>query len=236
MLPIADYAIALIVLAAVHLLAGQFRFAYAEPRSRWLSVAGGISVAYVFVHLLPELGEGQEAVNEGIPALDFLEDHVFILALIGLSLFYAVELASRRGRDEEGDMAAVPFWLSMTSYSIFNAAIGYLVVHRPEAMGLATYTVAMSLHFLVNDTGLRQHHREQYDRVGRWILTAAIGVGWLLGEMTEVSEAALALITAFIGGGVILNVLKEELPEERRSSFWAFALGAAGYTALLQAV
>jgi hypothetical protein len=30
-----------------------------------------------------------------------------------------------------------------------------------------------------------------------------------------------------------LNVLKEELPEERQSRFWAFALGAAIYALLL---
>jgi hypothetical protein len=32
---------------------------------------------------------------------------------------------------------------------------------------------------------------------------------------------------------VILNVLKEEVPSERQSRFWAFALGMAGYAALL---
>jgi hypothetical protein len=30
-----------------------------------------------------------------------------------------------------------------------------------------------------------------------------------------------------------MNVLKEELPEERESSFWAFALGAAAYAVVL---
>jgi hypothetical protein len=232
----AEYAVALGVLAAVHLLAKRFHSGESEARSVWLSAAGGISVAYVFVHLLPGLSAGQEAVEEGIPGLDFLEDHVFIVALLGLGLFYAVELVSRRARHAERDMGSAPFWLSMTSYSIFNAAVGYLVVHWEKAMSLTTYTVAMSLHFVVNDSGLRRHHRTEYDRVGRWVLAAAIAIGWGLGEVTEISAAALALVTAFIGGGVILHVLKEELPEERPSSFWAFALGAIGYTVLLQAV
>jgi hypothetical protein len=30
-----------------------------------------------------------------------------------------------------------------------------------------------------------------------------------------------------------MNVLKEELPEERESRFWAFALGAAAYALVL---
>ena len=46
--------------AAVHLLENRVRFLDGTPRSIWLSIAGDISVAYVFVHLLPELAEGQE--------------------------------------------------------------------------------------------------------------------------------------------------------------------------------
>jgi len=41
--------------------------------------------------------------------------------------------------------------------------------------------------------------------------------------------AAPAVLLAFLAGGVILNVLKEELPEERDRRFWAFLVGAAAY-------
>ncbi len=44
------------------------------------------------------------------------------------------------------------------------------------------------------------------------------------------------MIIAFIGGGVVLNVFKEELPGERRARFLPFAAGAAAYAALLQLV
>ena len=44
------------------------------------------------------------------------------------------------------------------------------------------------------------------------------------------------LLFALLAGGVIMNVLKEELPEERESCFWALALGAAVYAALLLAL
>ena len=60
--------------------------------------------------------------------------------------------------------------------------------------------------------------------------------GTALGLATEVPEAVIASLVAFLSGGVVLNVLKEELPEERESSFWAFAAGAAGYAALLTAL
>ncbi|MBD2307776.1 hypothetical protein H6G17_20105 [Chroococcidiopsis sp. FACHB-1243] len=74
-----------------------------------------------------------------------------------------------------------------------------------------------------------------YHRIGRWILAAAVIVGWAIGSGTQI-ELAIALLFAFLAGGVVLNVLKEELPEERQSRFWAFALGASIYSALLVAL
>ncbi|PRX99130.1 hypothetical protein CLV24_1634 [Pontibacter ummariensis] len=41
---------------------------------------------------------------------------------------------------------------------------------------------------------------------------------------------------AFIGGAEILNVLKEERPEERKSRYWAFLLGAGACAVLLLAL
>ena len=54
-------------LGLVHLGAGKLRFLDSVPRSRWLSFASGISVAYVFAHLLPEVAEGQHALA-AVPA------------------------------------------------------------------------------------------------------------------------------------------------------------------------
>ncbi len=229
--------LAVCILMAVHALSGRLRFLDVVPRSIWLSAAGGVSVAYVLVHLLPELGHGQQAVDEGLPGLAFLEDHVYLMALVGLSLFYWVELVSR-SRDHARFGPDGRFWFSIASFALYNAVIGYLVVHREDeaASDLVLFSVAIGVHFVVNDHALRQHHRSSYDRTGRWLLVAAIAAGWVVGQLTELSEAALGLLIAFIGGGVILNVLKEELPEERRSRFWAFALGAGAYAALLQLV
>ncbi len=67
-------------------------------------------------------------------------------------------------------------------------------------------------------------------------MAAAIIVGWVIGSGTEIHQAAVAVLFAFLAGGIVLNVLKEELPEEQESRFWAFALGAIGYAILLLAV
>ena len=58
--------IAVLGLAFIHVIAGKLRFLEGTPRSRWLSVVGGVSVAYVFMHLLPELSEGQSVLSEAL--------------------------------------------------------------------------------------------------------------------------------------------------------------------------
>jgi hypothetical protein len=52
---------------------------------------------------------------------------------------------------------------------------------------------------------------------------------------TNASEERVARHGPAPAGLFVLNVLKEELPERRRSRFSAFALGAGGYAVLIQA-
>lgn len=231
-----------VALASTHLLAVRLRFLDVMPRSRWLSAAGGISVAYVFVHLLPDLAEEQETIREAVgEALAFVETHAYLVALLGLATFYGLERSvkvsrrRRRDRGEEDAASSGVFWLHTASFTLYNALIGYLLLHReqPSVGGLLLFAFAMAVHFVVNDYGLRKDHKGTYDRIGRWVLAGAVLAGWTLGLVVEVSEAFLAVLFAFLAGGVIMNVLKEELPEERESSFWAFALGAALYAAIL---
>lgn len=232
-------------LAVVHLVAGKLRFLDVVPRSRWLSVSGGVSVAYVFVHVMPDLAAGQRTLRETAGgALGFVEHHVYLVALAGMVSFYGLERLAKRSRAPRGDEAqaevgastsAGVFWVHAASFAVYNALIGYLLLHREEKEtgGLLLFWLAMATHFLVNDHGLREHHKHRYDRLGRWILAAAVLLGFAAGALVKVHRAAVAVLFAFIAGGVVLNVLKEELPEERQSRFWAFAAGAAAYAALL---
>jgi hypothetical protein len=50
----------------------------------------------------------------------------------------------------------------------------------------------------------------------------------------NIPELVLALALAYISGGTILNTVRHELPNTDRSpNVFAFALGAAAYTAIL---
>ncbi len=242
------------ILAVVHIITPSLKFLDGTPRSVWLSIAGGVSVSYVFIHFLPELAAGQEKIRQAASGIGLAERHVYFIALAGLLVFYGLDRLAKTSRSQrqgepvsggraseasaEANTSPQVFWVHMASFSVYNALVGYLLLHR-EVMtpgALAFFTVAMALHFVVTDYALTEDHKAPYQRVGRWILIAAVFVGWAIGAGTEVSDAAIAALTAFLGGGVVLNVLKEEVPSERRSRFWAFTLGAGGYAVLLLTV
>ncbi|MDS0476716.1 hypothetical protein [Natrinema sp. 1APR25-10V2] len=224
------------VLALVHFFAGRLGIGGRIPRSRWLSSAGGVSVAYVFVHLLPEIHEAAATIDRHGLSTPLAEQYGYLVALFGFVTFYGLEQLARRGNsgtDRDGDADATGvFWLHLGAFAVYNAVIGSLL-WDPELGNVGLFVVAMALHFVVTDDGLREHHGRVYHRRGRWILSAAVLAGFGAGYALEGTELLVAVFLPFLAGGVILNVIKEELPSDRESRFWAFALGGAGYAALL---
>jgi hypothetical protein len=56
-------------------------------------------VAYVFVHLLPDLAGERETLREATgERFSFLEYHVYLVALVGLAAFYGLERAAKLSR------------------------------------------------------------------------------------------------------------------------------------------
>lgn len=64
--------------------------------------------------------------------------------------------------------------------------------------------------------------------MGRWVLATGLLLGWMLDRTVTFSPLVLAVLVAFLAGGVILNVLMEQLPGERQSRYLSFAAGIIG--------
>ncbi len=208
----------------------------------WLSFSGGISVSYVFIHIFPELSNAQnEIAKMDNPIVDYLDYHIYLISLIGFILFYGLDSAARISTAKnirynnknyaEGNV----FLVHLVSFTIYNFQIGYFLLHR-ETSGLKSlifFFTAMATHIMVNDYSLRNHFKNNYLKSGRWILSAAVLSGWLCGVFFDVQKLILDIMFAFIAGGMILNIIKEELPDERQSKFFGFATGCVVYSILL---
>lgn len=76
---------------AVHIASKYLTFLHVIPRSKLLSGMGGVSVAYIFIHILPELNAYQYELNSGDTSGLFMDNPVYFVAMIGLAVFYGLE-------------------------------------------------------------------------------------------------------------------------------------------------
>lgn len=197
---------------------------------KFLSVGGGIAIAYVFVDLLPNLSESDKIVRKLLSGIfPYFERHVYVLALCGFLLFFI------DSRSKNFVWKSLSYWLSLSSYALFNFFIGYAIAYKddPNIQPLALFTFAMALHYFTNDYTLTKEDALDYERYGKWILINSLIGGWLIGNLFLISDAAIALVNAFIAGGVIMNVTRHELPAENPNNTKIFLLGAAFYTCIL---
>lgn len=234
---------AALLLAAVYLLGASAHAGRPRWRRAWVSAAAGVSIAYVFIDVVPELGARQQAFLTTVVgrALLFPQYRGYLAALLGFILYYGLEKIVLAARTEPLDLghrhgeSDRVFRLHLTSFAAYSALIGYLLVERAGKgwLSLVLYTVAMGLHFFVTDHSLIAEHGARYLRLGRWALAAAVLVGWAIGMAAPLPVGVMVVLFGFIAGGVIINSVRGELPAEGEGRFWPFLAGAAGYAVLL---
>lgn len=221
--------ISLAILVFIHLFGNQARFLGWVWHGRFLSFASGVSFSYVFVDLLPSLSEGQPVLKETFGGIvPFLDKHAYLISLIGVLFYYGIQGPSTSAQDWK-------FWISMAGYTLFNFFMGASLADplNTDIQPIWLFTIAVGLHYFVHDHNLRQDHKEAYEIEARWILVAALVLGWLTGFYFKIPDALIALVVAFVSGGMIINAMRYELPEKEGHTYRYFVLGALGYSILL---
>jgi len=223
------------VLASVYVFGDRLR---ARPRHRlWVSVAGGVSVATVFIDLLPEISERQAKFSEGAHgfAAIFPEQEIYLFAMLGFAVFYGLQYMVAASASEDGKASRFSISLRIAAFAGYSSLIAYLLVHNiwPGVPSLILYAFAMAFHLLLIDHSLAKESGGSLEGWGRTLLALAIMTGWSGGMLISIPEEWLARVTGFISGAVIMNFLVVELPEGRGGSFWPFVLAAGGYTLVL---
>jgi hypothetical protein len=236
-LPIAETAAAALF-AAIFLGGEQLQRLVAHRKGTWASAAAGIAIAYVFVHILPELAEGQAFFNKvNHRHLPFLEHHVYVSALLGFLVYYGMDVrrSSTEGAGQsEKEVDRKEYHLRVAAYAGYAGLASYLLFRSAaDLRAVVFYGFAMAMHFLAMDKDLRHDLGARYEQRGKWILAGAVVAGWLLGLVIPLPRAFLATALGFLAGAVVINSAIAELPGVRQGQFWRFCVGAVGYALVL---
>lgn len=218
-----------LVLALLHVVAGRLHRGAAD-RPRWLSAAAGISIAYVFIHLLPEVSEVQAEWLEARPsgAFSWLERQAYLMALLGLVVALGLQQTTMGQKPRRAR-----FWLHTTSFAVYNFIIGGFGTRLQGLVPMLVAIVAFGAHFLVNDYSLHRQYGEGYERTARWLLALSILLGWGMQALLPLPAELVSALLALLAGSIILNTIKDELPEEREGPFVVFLGAVIAYSGLL---
>lgn len=229
-------------LVGVHLLPDIVEERLDDLESEWESFVGGIGISYVFIHMLPEIHEVSHAMTEGMLFYAwFARERVWLIVLFGLIGFYVLSDVIESASEENPGVPLSLVWIHLGSFALYNGICGYMLMHpeilgEEDFLGLTEYVfffVSIGLHFYVNDIELRARHGRLYRRLGRFVLAGSILAGTLVGVEVTLN-ASVAVLFAFVAGGMILNIFRRELPDHASSNARILVLGAIVYTVLLQ--
>lgn len=206
-----------------------------KDRRTLVSFGAGLSAAYVFVQVLPELAEARQTLTLGPEApLHFEGLAIYFIALVGFLFFYG--LAHFRTRLAQGAKdRRRSAYLQLAGFSAYVWLMAYLLADSPDNSVEATllYALAIACHLLALDHDLEDELEELYDRKGRYFLAAAAFLGWAMGQAFSLSAGLVALLLAFISGAIVMNSALMELPSEKDGRFFPFLAGGLSYGLLL---
>jgi hypothetical protein len=230
---------AALLFCAIFLMSGTLR------PMRWLlrkertavSFGAGLAIAYVFVHVMPELNSARHAFAESASLpMRYEGMSIFYVSLLGFLMFYGLDhLRKRLHQDSAKEQVGKAFIFSITGFAAYVGLMAYLLVHNLEdtPRSVALFAVAIAVHFVGLDRALHEEYGAVYERIGRFVLAAMSLLGWGVGALVTVPRSILALMVAFISGAVILNSSITELPSESNGRFLPFMLGGLAYGLIL---
>ncbi len=214
------------VLMLVHLFAPAMRPWLQNKQAVINAFGGGMAISYVFIHLLPEIGEGKE----------HLGFFTFIIVLVGYLLFY---LINAKGENNH----AVPSVKTKTTYNIniaqywvysFILIVGLPKDFSQSHMHIMLMTFAASLHIIHADYEIGEENPILFKKSGHYILATAPLAGifarWFL--MPD-SDLIVHSLTSILAGALIYSMAKQDQNHvSNKVMVWFFA-GILVYTGLL---
>ena len=233
-----------LLFAAIFLFGGRAAYRPGQRgRRRFLSFAAGISVAYIFVHVLPTIQMIREIGTQSSSDFKMLfpEYSVYLWTMAGFLVFYGLEtmaaspqrsIENHAGND--GGAASWQPWVHISGFALYAWLLTYMMVWTGKGtLALCLFAVAMGMHIFTITCSLSSHYQAEYDRRGAFLLALASMAGWASSLALDIPRPILLNLVAVVAGGVIVNAAIAELPREKEGRYWYFLAGAAAYTALL---
>ncbi|MGB3050159.1 MAG: hypothetical protein WBB42_04140 [Polyangiales bacterium] len=208
-----------LILGGAHVIAPRVN-ALAKYPERQQAFGGGLSVAYVFLHLIPGLDASDGVVGP----------RIYFIALLGFVVFYGLDV-----------MFQPPKHTHPTKYHAYLAVFflydGLLVftlgLQLPSTPLLSlVFAVALALDVLDTDLELQEEYGARFVKSGRWVLLAGVAGGYALNLVRRPDPFVIDILTAALAGFMMFHTFNQQFPVGRNKKFPWFLAGLLTFNML----
>ncbi|NOQ15782.1 MAG: hypothetical protein GQ581_01850 [Methyloprofundus sp.] len=235
----------LLVLAGVHILCGKDSWWHFFEAHGWVSFSAGASVAYVFIHVFPDISILQQQLS-GIPSHhysgQFFNQPLYITALAGICLPYLLDTLEMRyaEHDKQCDRQVhlSIFGIRKLLYTFYNMMLAYMIVnrHTEGVLSMKIIVLVVAMHFIVLNANFKETYHDLFKKYIRWFAVLGLVLGGVLAKAVIIPSFVLAYLFALIGGVITYTALKQELPKTNHRAPFHFLAGIICFTLLILSV
>jgi|TARA_B100001971_G_C18177363_1_gene530677 zinc transporter ZupT len=202
------------------------RFKY---KSYLISFVAGISVTYIFLHLLPELYEGVNQYNKSL----------FIFVLIGFAMFHLIEkfIYQRARKNKIPEDLMLNHALSLFLYDL---SIGIVLVNffRISNIDGWLFFIPIFSHAALSSLSINKIHNLNKKRVLKnkflkFVLYGGSLYGALIATFYIVSSKVSFTLMGLVAGILLYVVIRETIPSYKKGNPLTFILGVVLYSLLI---
>ena len=201
-----------LILGAAHVISPRV-FKLRKHPERQDAFSGGLSVAYVFLHLIPSLDASRELVGP----------RIYFVSLLGFVVFYGLDVLFRPPRHTHPTRyhAYLGVFFLYDGLMVFTLGLEL----PPTAILTLVFAVSLSLDVLSTDIELQGEYGARFVKSGRWVLLAGVAGGYALSLVRRPHPLVVDILTAALAGFMMFHIFNEVFPVSRNKKFPAFLAG-----------
>jgi zinc transporter ZupT len=206
-----------LVLGIIHITSEKLKPTEDFHRYRIISFAAGISIAYLFLDLLPHTYDAAER----------LQNFVFIFLLLGFVIFHLTEKLIYQHADKE-KLAKELKEVHSISFFLYHFIIGIVLCDKILTSPIEgiLFFIPIALHAALSRASLSQIHGEIRESFGTKILLSLSSIlGMIFALFAPIPAVVDNILVSMIAGMLLYIIVKEFLPEKEKGRPFSFLFG-----------
>ena len=208
-----------LLLGVVHFFSEKLKPEEGPKHYRIVSFAAGISIAYLFLDLLPHTYE----------AAIHLKNWVFLFLLLGFTIFHLTEKFIYQ-HSEQNKLDRELNEVHSISFFVYYFLVGIVLRDRIQVNALegVVFMVPITLHAGLSTASLARIHGEIRETAWiKTILSLSTLLGVIFGAIVYVPHILNNIFVSFIAGVLLYILVKEFLPDKEKGQPLFFIIGMA---------